>query len=250
MHQRITGLFLGTMLVLCAAFTTVFAQVQGGNGGGFGGSNGGGFGGGNRPSNGRVVLYTGIKYTGQSRSFGVGNFTARQLGFGVIGKISSVQIPRGWYVDIADNRGRRYRLTASQTALSSIGWDNRIVSGVIGVLNGSGNGDGFQGGNNGGGGNQPIVVTLHYDLNMTGRAVNFATGSFPSVGVNVDRNITSITVAPGYAVRVYSQTALRGRSQIFGQSVNDLRRYGWDNQVASIVVYAVGQGRPPGFGSN
>jgi hypothetical protein len=128
--------------------------------------------------------------------------------------------------------------------LASAGWDNKIVSGVISMNQPGGPG----GGNGGGSGNRP-VVGLYYDLNYTGTMVNFGTGSFKSIGTNVAQNITSLTVAPGYAVQVYNRQNLKGRSQIFTSSVADLRRFGWDNEVASIRVTRIGQsGRPP-FGN-
>lgn len=220
------------------------AQIQGGNGGGFGNGN----------NRGQVVVYSGIKYTGLAKQLGPGNFTPRKLGFGMAGNISSIIIPSGMYADVTDARGQRYRLTSSSATLSSIGWDNRIVAGFIGS-NTPGTGDGQHGGNGpgfGSGDQTTVVVTLHYDLDMTGKAVNFAVGTYKYLGLNVDKNITSLTVAPGYAVRVYDQQNLRGRSQIFGQSVSDLRRYNWDNRVASMVVYRTNQSaqanRPVPFG--
>ena len=226
------------LIGLCSLLATqaALSQIQGGNGAGV------------PPQGNQVIFYGDAKYTGMSRSFNTGNFGSGSLGF-LGGNISSVYIPRGWYVIATARNGRTQTFTTSNAMLAAVGWDNQIVSGSIG-MNKPGGGSGGQHGGNGGGlpGNRP-VVGLYYDLNFTGRVVNFSTGSFPFLGINVAQNVTSLTVAPGYAVQVYDQLNLRGRSRIFYNSVNDLRQYAWDNRVASMTITRVNQGVRPPFGN-
>ncbi|GAB3028383.1 hypothetical protein [Spirosoma pulveris] len=209
---------LFAMLWVLFAPCLSFAQVQGGNGN----PNPG-------PQGNQVIFYRDIKYTGMSRSFSPGNFTSGSLGF-LSGNISSIYIPRGWSVTARSRNGRSQTFTTSNPMLASLGWDNQIISGAI-KMNQSG-------GPGGGSGNRP-VVRLFYDLDFTGNMVQFGPGSFKFLGMNVAENITSFTVAPGYAVQVFRKPNLKGRSQIFTTSINDLRRVGWDNQVASIRVSRV-----------
>lgn len=214
------------MLWSLAASQFSFAQIQGGNG--------------NQtppPQGNQVIFYRDIKYTGMSRSFSPGNFTLGSLGF-LGGNISSVYIPRGWSVTARARNGRTQTFTASNAMLASVGWDNQITSGVITMNQPGRPGGGSGGGNGGGSGNRPVVA-LYFDLDYRGNMVNFPTGTFKALGVNVAQNITSITVSPGYAVQVFRKPNLKGRSQIFTTSINDLRRVGWDNQVASIRVSRV-----------
>jgi hypothetical protein len=91
---------------------------------------------------------------------------------------------------------------------------------------------------NGSLGNRPIIA-LYLDLDSRGNMVNFPTGTFKSLGVNVAETIPSLTVAPSYAVQVFRKPNLKGRSQIFTTSINDLRRVGRDYQMASIYVSRV-----------
>ncbi|GAB2555512.1 hypothetical protein GCM10027085_53480 [Spirosoma aerophilum] len=211
--------------ILCAPSHSV-AQIQGGNGN----TNSG-------PQGNQVIFYRDIKYTGMSRSFSPGNFTNGSLGF-LSGNISSIYIPRGWAVTARARNGRTQTFTTSNSMLAQVGWDNQIVSGVITMNQPGGPGGGSGGGNGGGSGNRPVVA-LYYDLDYRGNMANFATGTFKSLGGDVAQNITSLTVAPGYAVQVFRKPNLKGRSQIFTSSVSDLRRFGWDNQVASIRVSRV-----------
>lgn len=236
-------------ILLCAALRPVesLAQVQGGNGlppapaPAFGN---------------RVVLYSGIKYTGRAKSFNLGTFGPAALGFPLLNNVSSIQLPPGWYLNATARDGRQYTFTQSNAMLSNIGWDNVLVSGYIGRGN-PGNG-GNQGGNGGsqggngvgipGGGNARPVAVLYYALDFGGKSINFGTGSFGLLGGDAATNITGIYVSPGFAVQVYDQPRLRGRSQLFTTSVSNLTRYNWNDRVASIKVFRVRQGGRPPFG--
>lgn len=225
------------LVMLCAELRpiTSLAQVQGGNGlppaPAFGN---------------RVVLYSGIKYTGRSKSFNLGTFGPATLGLPLLRNVSSIQLPQGWYLTATARDGRRYTFTRSNAMLSDIGWDNALVSGYIGRGNPDNTG-GNQGGNGGGtpGGNGRPVAVLYYALDFGGQAINFGTGSFGFLGGDAATNITGIYVAPGYAVQVYDQSRLQGRSQTFTTSVSNLTRYNWNDQVASIRVFRVRQGGRP-----
>lgn len=230
MFQQLLSKRKGTLVLASGLLMTRIAlgQVQGGNGNV------------TPPQGNQVIFYSDNKFSGMSRKLSVGNFTTGSLGF-LSGNVSSIYIPRGWVVTARARNGRTQTFNTSNAMLSSVGWDNKIVSGVIKM-----NQPGVPGGGNS---NRP-VVTLYYDLDFTGNMVNFGPGSYKFLGMNVAQNITSLTVAPGYAVQVFDKLNLRGRTKLFYTSVNDLRRVGWDNRVASIIVTRVNQngGRPP-FGN-
>lgn len=208
----------------------------------------------------RVVLYSGVKYTGRAKSFNLGTFGPAALGFPLLNNVSSIQLPQGWYLNATARDGRRYTFTQSNAMLSNIGWDNVLVSGYIGRGNpgnsggNPGNSGGNQGGNggsqggNGGGGNTRPVAVLYYALDFGGKSINFGAGSFGLLGGDAATNITGIYVSPGFAVQVYDQPRLQGRSQLFTTSVSNLTRYNWNDRVASIKVFRVRQGGRPPFG--
>lgn len=109
-------------IMLCTALQPLagLAQVQGGNGlppaPAFGN---------------RVVLYSGVKYTGRAKSFNLGTFGPAALGFPLLNNVSSIQLPPGWYLNATARDGRRYTFTQSNAMLSNVGWDNVLCRATL-----------------------------------------------------------------------------------------------------------------------
>lgn len=176
------------------------------------------------PQGDKVIFYRDIKYSGMSRRVNTGNFSSSDLGF-LSGQVSSVYIPYGLTINVADNAGRTYSFSGSQSTLSQFGWDNKIVSGSIQTSGSSG-------------GNtlppQGDKVIFYGDARYGGMARAFGNGSFsPSDLGFLLQNISSIYIPAGTTVKVYNT---QSGNRTFTASVPDLSQYGWDNQVSTGII--------------
>ncbi len=180
------------------------------------------------PQGNRVIFYRDQKYTSTSKEFNQGNFGTGSLGT-LTNNISSIYIPQGWSVKVNDQRGRTHTFTTSTSNLMQLGWDNRIHSGFINSSSGGQHG-GNQGGNN-------RKVVLFNNPNYLGSPTPCGEGQINHLGNTTDNNISSIQLSPGYAIRVYDQRNLTGRSQTFTRSVRNLALYGWNDKISSVYVY-------------
>lgn len=156
-----------------------------------------------------------------------GTFGSQALGF-LSGNISSVYIPTGYRVRVADRSNREYTFTNSMSNLQQVGWDNRITTGII-------EGGGGTGGGNGGTlppqGNK---VILYRDIKYTGMAREFGQGSFSggSLGFLLN-NVSSIYIPAGMTLKAYDQ---RNNNRTFTASVSNLAQYGWDNKIYTGII--------------
>ncbi len=226
-------------LLLLATSHSINAQFgsggsQGGNGIPPGGSSGGN---GNiavPPRGPNVIVYRDMKYTGMSRALGTGTFGANELGF-LGGNVSSIYIPPGMALRMYDNRGNTRTFTISVSNLAQYGWDNKMASGLIQRSN---TGGGFQGGN----GVVPrppapvAVAILFRNDGFSGGFITCGTGRIRSLGATGDRAVSSIQLARGYAIRVYSGLNLTGQYRTFTGSVISLAPYGWNDVIRSVQI--------------
>ncbi len=184
----------------------------------------GGSGGGTLPPQGdKVIFYRDIKYSGMAKDVNYGVFTSSSLGF-LANNISSVYIPYGWSIEVRDRTGRVQNFNTSMANLDLYGWDNKIYSGTI--RNNSG---GQQGGNS--------LVQLYVDHNYSGNMTPYGEGRINNLGFGVGGNISSIKVAPGYAVTVYDKQNLTGNNRTFTGSISNLSTYGWNDKINSVYVF-------------
>lgn len=177
------------------------------------------------PQGDKVIFYRDMKYTGTTKEFIPGNFSITSQS-GLVTNISSIYIPYGWSVQVADRKGRRQTFTTSMSNLAQYGWDNAIHSGFI-----SNNSGGQQGGN------QPSTIDLYIDANYQGSRTPCGAGPINNIGFGVENKITSIKIPAGWAIAVYDAQNLTGQTRTFTSSVSNLAQYGWNDRISSVYVY-------------
>ena len=175
------------------------------------------------PQGSKVIFYKDPKYSGMSRRVNAGNFGTADLGF-LAGQVSSVYIPYGLTLTVADNTGKTHTFTGSQSTLSKYGLDNKIVSGSIQTAGTGGSTLPPEGDR----------VIFYGDIRYGGMSREFNTGAFSPGDLGfLQQNISSIYVPAGVTVKVYNGS---GNFRTFTASVPDLSVYAWDNKISTGII--------------
>ncbi|MFH4964381.1 hypothetical protein V8G69_05195 [Gaetbulibacter sp. M235] len=173
------------------------------------------------PQGNKIIFYKDAKYSGMSKDFAFGNFNTTSLGF-LSGNITSIYIPSKYSVKVYDKYNNTRTFSSSISDLSQIGWNDKIVSGVI------------TGGTSGGTlppqGNK---VILYHNIKYSGTAKDFD-GAFTSSSLgNLYENVSSVYIPAGWTLQVRDKF---GRFQHFTTSISNLGQYGWDNKITSGTI--------------
>lgn len=99
-------------------------------------------------------------------------------------------------------------------------------------------------------GGGPVCVYEHAGFN--GRQLCFHAGqSVPRIrdyGDFWNDRVSSISVAPGFSVRVCQHDGFAGRCQTYDRSITNLAHQSFNDEISSLSVNAPGAMRPPGPG--
>jgi hypothetical protein len=99
-------------------------------------------------------------------------------------------------------------------------------------------------------GGGPVCVYEHAGFN--GRQLCFHAGqSVPRIRAFGDfwnDRVSSISIAPGFSVRVCQHDGFAGRCQTYDRSITNLARQSFNDEISSLSVNAPGAFRPPGPG--
>jgi hypothetical protein len=188
----------------------------------------------------RVQVFEDCDYRGNRGEFRPGSY---KTGYLIVknDRISSMRIPRGFRVIAFENddfKGNRRTFTGDQYCLDGA-WNDKISSMVVeGPGGGSNNyNDDYNSSNNNYNNyNNYNGITVYMDSWYRGDHVVFNNGYHDLRNGNLQANISSMSIQPGYRVTVYDDFNFRGRSQTFTGSVPNLSGLGWNDRIRSIIV--------------
>lgn len=184
------------------------------------------------PAGGYVLLAEDCYYRGRTSRLGPGSYRVHQLGIRN-NSLSSFQVPQGMKLEVFDNEDLRGRPQAFTAAVSCLppNFNDRVSAVRVSYIR------------------QPVqpvrpqpptpnyIATLYADLRGEGPFLNVGAGGVNTLGAGFERKVTSLYVMPGYAITVFDQPGMRGRSATFTGRVDDLRAYGWDDRIVSVYVF-------------
>lgn len=183
-------------------------------------------------SGGRVVVFDQCYFAGSSGQLAPGRYRSENL---VVGndRISSLRVPNGFRVTVYQNndfRGASRTFTGDQYCLDGQ-WNNQVSS-IIVEGPGGNSGEvyppvtppGFSG------------VAVYKDSWYRGEHTIFYSGYHDLRYGNLQGNISSLAIQPGFRVTVYDDFNFRGRSATFTGSVPNLNAVGWNDRIRSMLV--------------
>ena len=190
-----------------------------------------------------VAVFADANYGGSRNDYAIGFYNL--YGSNLDRSITSMYVRPGYSIIVYDqfNRGGNSRTyTNNNNNLSDDGWNDRIRSFVVQGNNGSGNNGNYNPGNNNNNNNnnwydrgRDKVVAVFADANYGGNRIDYAVGVYNLNG-NLDRNITSMYVRPGYAIVVYDQRNMGGNSRTYTDNNSNLSADGWNDRIRSFVI--------------
>ena len=194
-----------------------------------------------------ITAFIHADYSGSSAVYGVGSYTAQQLGGTFVRSISSIQIPPGFKVTVYEGptfngESRILSYSINNFAIEGQGrWNDRIQSMVI-------ERDGYpsqQVNTNVPTRPQPTatndVVMAYADAMYQGSTQNLPVGSYTANQMpgTPPRTISSIRIPPGYKVTVFDGPNFNGDYRVLTYSIDNFVSEGggkWNDRISSIIV--------------
>lgn len=181
-----------------------------------------------------VTVFEDCHYGGRSYFLRPGRYDARQMGVGN-DEISSIKVPSGYRITVYGDGGFSGGQRSFTRDVNCFGndWNDKISS--VEVSRGSGGDYDYNHSSNYN--NNELGVTFYEKTWFSGHSRTYGTGSFNFEDYdNLDRNVSSIKIEPGYSVTVYDEPGQRGNRTVFTGSTGAMSLIGWNDRIRSFSI--------------